>query len=172
MLYLQQIYSEFGHQIEIYIGKAKFPDWISPSSNLGSPLSLDLPPNVSQNYLAMILCFKHWGDKQSYRRNFSVKTTPSDVIWNGKAHCTPDYYHESCMVIVPRSIFLVRDGDDRIEITAEAEIYGIHLLYQTETTMTDEYNDTTVSVEDEGSYPSKRLKHFEMTSDCSSKCFD
>ncbi|KAL8090595.1 TMV resistance protein N-like [Apium graveolens] len=155
-----QIYSEFGHQIEIYIGNAKFPDWISQSSNLGSPLSLDLPPNVSQNYLAMILCFKHWGNKKSYRRNFSVKTSTSNFIWSGDAHCTPDY-HESCMIIVPRSILLVSDGNDKIEIAAEAEIYGIHLLYQTETTMTDGYNSTAVIVEDEGSYPSKRLKFFE-----------
>lgn len=39
------------------------------------------------------------------------------------------------MVIVPRSTFSVKDGDDRIESEAEADgcakIYGIHLLYRT-----------------------------------------
>lgn len=32
------------------------------------------------------------------------------------------------MVVVPRSIFLVQDGDHRIELKANAEIYGIHPL--------------------------------------------
>ncbi|KAK1382150.1 hypothetical protein POM88_019885 [Heracleum sosnowskyi] len=48
-------------------------------------------------------------------------------------HC---YDYESLIAIVPSSILSIKDGDDRIEITADRGILcGIHLLYKTEITM-------------------------------------
>lgn len=49
------------------------------------------------------------------------------------------------MVIIPRSIFSIENGDVRIEATSEdAEIHGLHLLYQ----MADEYHNTTMNGEE------------------------
>lgn len=128
---MQQICSGFGHQVNIYTPAAEFPDWISQSSNSGSTLSLDLQPNESDNFLGMVFCLKSCGDSELDDIHYSVKTTITDVKWSDERLYTP-YYHESWMVIVPRSIFTARDGDDRIELTANAEILGYHLLYKTE----------------------------------------
>lgn len=94
-------------------------------------MSLALQPNESDNFLGMVFCLKGCADGELYDINYSVKTTTTDLIWSDNRLYVP-YYHESWMVIVPRSIFLARDGDDRIELTANAEIHGIHLLYKTE----------------------------------------
>lgn len=63
-----QTCSGFGHQTAIYIRAAEFPDWINQSPHwigesgkLRSRMTLDLPPNVSQNFLAMILCLQNLG---------------------------------------------------------------------------------------------------------------
>ncbi|KAK1382372.1 hypothetical protein POM88_020107 [Heracleum sosnowskyi] len=122
-----KIYSGFGHQVNIYTQLAEFPDWISHSSNSRSTLSLDLQPNESHNFLGMVLCLKICGDNELFDIKYSVKTTTSDLIWSDDRLYT-SYYHESWMVIVPRSFFSAGDGDDRIELTANAEIHGLHLL--------------------------------------------
>lgn len=43
------------------------------------------------------------------------------------------------MVIVPKSLICVKDGDNSIEVSANAGIYGIHLQYK----MIDECGNTT-----------------------------
>lgn len=45
-------------------------------------------------------------------------------------------YNESLIVIVPRTIFSLKDGDAGIEFTSDADLSGIYLLYKTENTMT------------------------------------
>lgn len=42
------------------------------------------------------------------------------------------------MIIIPRSIFCVKIGDDKIELKSNVKFSGIHLLYRTEITMIDE----------------------------------
>ncbi|KAK1382307.1 hypothetical protein POM88_020042 [Heracleum sosnowskyi] len=142
-----QLYSQFGHPIQIC--STKFPDWISQSSEYESmsfkesiesneyypTMSLDLPTNVSHNYLGMILCIRSSKSFTSY----SVEKTTSDFIWRGEFES--DGY-KSLMVIVPRSTFCVEDGDDKIILKANrrSKVYGIHLLYKTE-----EYDSTAVN---------------------------
>lgn len=88
------------------------------------------------------------------------------------------------MVIVPRSIFPIKDGDEEIKLVSfAADINGIHLLYKSEydSTTVDVENEksnpsfsdwesnknwlslgsTAVNVEEETSYPSKRLKRLQ-----------
>lgn len=160
---------------------SKPADWFSQSSNLGTTVcisnlgtrvSLELPPNLSHNYVGMILCFQHSGDENFQSVFYSIKTTTNDFVWSdgGNFSLSGDYYHKSSMHIVPKSIFSVRDGDNRIEfsaarklnlynatserteLTENAEILGIHLLYKTESTMIDNCDNTIVNVEDERSY--------------------
>nr|WJK71388.1 resistance protein RPS4-like protein [Anethum foeniculum]WJK71389.1 leaf rust 10 disease-resistance locus receptor-like protein kinase-like 2.1 [Anethum foeniculum] len=119
------MYSELGHQIRIYT--TEVPKWISESSNLDSKVALDLWPNMSNYFLGTILCFK---DCKSNSIAYSVKNTTSNFIWSDKSY---NACHTSLMVIVPRSIFSVMDGDNRIEVSADAEIHGIHIQYTTST---------------------------------------
>ncbi|KAK1400767.1 hypothetical protein POM88_000372 [Heracleum sosnowskyi] len=130
------MYSEFGHHIRIYT--TEVPDWISESSNLDSKVALDLRPNMSSNFLGTILCFK---DCKTYSVTYSVRNTTSDFTWSDISYNT---YHKSLMVVVPRSIFSVGDGDNRIEVSADAEIHGIHIQYK----MTDENDNTTINSEE------------------------
>ncbi|KAK1382386.1 hypothetical protein POM88_020121 [Heracleum sosnowskyi] len=129
-----QIYMGFGHEIKLYIQEVEFPDWIrqlpdwiGQSSTLGSRVSINLPPNVSHDFLALILCFKHWGVVTYKKTTYSVKNTTSGFIWSGSFD---NDYPEAQIIIVPRSIFSLEDGDQRIELRANAEILGIHLLYK------------------------------------------
>lgn len=123
-------------------------------------MSLDLLPNESQNLLGMVLCFEaSVNDSVTY----SVKNTASGFIWNSS--CDNYYRKSAMMVIVPRTIFSVRDGDDRIEVTTNAaKIHAIHPLYKREitTTGTSDYGRkiTTTEKSDHGRHPSKRLKQF------------
>lgn len=99
-------------------------------------MSLDLLPNWSDNFLAMILCLDKWMNFLDY----SVTTTTSNNEWTEDLRT--HYYHSlskwsehidgSLMVIVPRSILLVRDGDDSIEVSSNVKLLGIHLLYGSE----------------------------------------
>lgn len=137
-----QIYSGFGHQINIYIQAVEFPDWIRQSldwirqsSETGSTASFNMPPNVSHNFLAMILCFKNWGIVTYSKTTYSVKNTTSGFIWSGSFD---NNHPEANIVVVPRSIFSLEDADQRIELTANAEILWIHLLCRTEITMIDQ----------------------------------
>lgn len=145
------MHTGLGQQINIYAPLAEFldcnsessdwnsqsRDWISRwnrqsnsrSSNPGSTLCFDLPSNV----LGMILCFELCDDLEIVCR-ITLRNTTSDTEWSKNFYC---FNQGSCMVIVPRSIFTVRDGDDRIELTANSEILGIHLLYE------NEHNSTT-----------------------------
>ncbi|KAK1382305.1 hypothetical protein POM88_020040 [Heracleum sosnowskyi] len=128
-----QMYSQFGHPI--HICSTKFPDWISKSTMYcRSTMYLDLPPNVSHKYLGMILCIRTLSYFTSYsveKTSYYVKKTPSDVIWRGLFE---NYGYKKLMVIVPRSTFLVKDGDYSITVKVgpHVEIYGVHLLYGTE----------------------------------------
>ncbi|KAK1382379.1 hypothetical protein POM88_020114 [Heracleum sosnowskyi] len=145
---LFQTYSGFGRQINIYI--AHFPEWIKPSGGstaglvndvfgkqcLESTWSVDLLPNVCHNIFGLIICFR---PSKTYSITYSLKNVTSDFIWSSKSY---NSYRKSLMVVVPRSIFLVRDGDHRIELKANVEIYGIHLLNK----MIEE--STNVSVEE------------------------
>lgn len=146
------------------IGKADFPDWISLSTNLESchpdatyiepqfslMSSLDLPPNVLHNYLGMVLCFKFGNRGSAYK--ITVKNTTGDIIWY-KYRCF-EYYQEnqSAILIVPNSVFSFRDGDSRIELASDTQVLGFHLLYKPE---------INISLDEERSYPFKRLKHLE-----------
>lgn len=117
-------------------------------------MSVDMPPDMSHNFLAMILCFKLCEDTEIRLLNdlrpsyYDVQNTSSGFILQGSFD---NHDHESLMVIVPRSIFSVKDGDDRIELTFDAEILGIHLMCNTEITKIDECNSIAVSVDDDGS---------------------
>ncbi|XP_063938664.1 TMV resistance protein N-like [Daucus carota subsp. sativus] len=150
-----EIYSGFGHEIKIYTS-AEFPDWInesldlSESANSESTLSLNLVPDVSHNFLAMILCFTHLGGYINYVSTYSVKNIRSDFVWTGSFYIN----NGPLMIIVPRSDFPVTEGDDKIELTApRVKIHGIHLLYKTEeATTTDEYSSSTVNVGNKRSY--------------------
>ncbi|XP_074357077.1 TMV resistance protein N-like [Apium graveolens] len=130
-----QIHSGFGHHISICIGSNEFPEWINQSSEYGPTMSLDLQPNVSPNYLGMILCFQRAVGCYCYILDFSAKTLSTNFTWSDTFH---DVYYDSCIVVVPRSIFSVGGCDNRIEVISngDAAIFGIHLLSETEITST------------------------------------
>lgn len=184
---LQQRYSGFGHHIKIYASTSVFPDWICQSSDwigrtisFGSEVSLDLPPNMSHNFLALILCSRFSRDGKAY---YSVKTTTNHFVWRQGVPSLryfydhyDDYNCVPCMDVVPRTIFSVADRDDRIKfkarqkyyescgdnvtlLTQAAEILGLYLLYKPEITVFNECNRTTIDVDEEGRHSSKRLKH-------------
>lgn len=183
-LYLQQIYSGFGHRIKIYAPSSVFPDWISQSpdwvgetSDLGSTVSIDLPPNLLQNFLAMILCSKHSGNEKHGIAVYSVKTTTNDFVLRDNPLLRYLYDgcdDDSCINIVPRTIFSIKDGDDKIEFTAclhffgdnvtisteKAKILGIHLLYNPEIRTLDECNSATINVDEETFFDA--VETFEM----------
>ncbi|KAK1386344.1 hypothetical protein POM88_024079 [Heracleum sosnowskyi] len=144
---LFQIYSGFEQQIAIHLWDwivdevNKFPDWIIQSSVQGSVVddlteeissSVNLQPNLSQNYLGLILCFAQVYDEL----DFSVMTSASNVF---RSYLNLD---DSSIVIVPRSIFTVTDTDTMIKFTSNARRHWIHLLYK------NEDDSTTVNVED------------------------
>lgn len=130
------------------------PYWISRSSNVGSTVSLDLPPNVSCNFWAMFICCKHRYYVDDRSKVYSVKTTTNDFAWKGSEDDHYLFDGNSSMIIVPRSIFSVTDSDNKIELSVEPtsmfglgdgelssarnHILGIHLQYRTKITMTDE----------------------------------
>ncbi|XP_063942126.1 disease resistance protein RPV1-like isoform X1 [Daucus carota subsp. sativus] len=182
-----QIYSGFGHHIKIYASTSVFPDWICQSSDwigktisFGSKVSLDLPPNMSHNFLALILCSRFSRDGEAY---YSVKTTTNDFVWRQGVPSLryfydhyDDYNRVPCMDVVPRKVFSVTDSDYRIIfkarqkyyescgdnvtlLTQAAEILGLYLLYKPEITVFNECNRTTIDVDEEGRHSSKRLKH-------------
>ncbi|KAK1367923.1 hypothetical protein POM88_034015 [Heracleum sosnowskyi] len=121
-----------------------FPEWINQSR--GSTVSLDLPPNVSHNFLGIILCSRIWSsDKESYSVN--VKTNTNDCVWRHGLpswNTNPDDYTDTPrMILEPRTVFSITDSDESIEFTASmesrenntvstesGEITGFHLLYK------------------------------------------
>lgn len=147
---MQQTVSGFGQRIIIYIEPTGFPDWISQSSNT------DLPLMACHDFLAMIFCLKL--SRFLYKIDYSVKNITSDFIWS-ESLSIPYGYDSIVMVIVPRSIFPIRDEDYGIELTSNLKvIHGIHLLYKPEI---GKSSSTSVNVEDERSYPRKRMKFLE-----------
>lgn len=151
---MQQIFSGFGHIIDIMISSAQYPDWISQSSDLVKKMSLSLPPDASDNFQAIVFCFECGG---TFKIDYFVKNTTSDFMWCNRTYAQND--NESLMLIVPRSILSTRDAVSRIEVESKVEmIYGIHLLYKTDITMTSTDDIDMVDVEDENSYHYKRLK--------------
>lgn len=111
----------------MYIPSGQFPYWISHSrdwipSDSELTMSLDLLPNVSYHFLAMIICFK----RDDFRTaTYSVKSSAGDFIWGGTLFST---YREAQIILLPISVLSVK-RDDRIVVTADTEIVGIRLLY-------------------------------------------
>lgn len=146
-----------------------FPDWINQST--GSTVSLDLAPNVSHNFLGIILCSKISG----YGFSINVKTTTNDCVWrHGLPSCNSypnDYTNMPRMILEPKTIFSITDCDESIEFTASiefrenntlltknGEITGYHLLYKPEVAIVEECGSTAVNVDEETGHSSKRLK--------------
>lgn len=113
----------------------EFPEGITKSSYIPeSKLFSDLLPNASHNFLGMILCFKPDSNSITY----TVKSTTSDLMYNSEDF---NLSSDLVMVVVPRSIFAVTDGDNRIEITSDFEIIvGIHSLYKSENKLVSDTN--------------------------------
>lgn len=131
---VEQICSDFGHQTAIYIRAAEFPDWISQSpywigqsGKLRSRMTLNLPPNVSHNFLAMILCLQNLGCVSYDPTFYLIKNTRSNYTWRSNFLSK---YHEVQIVIVPKSIFSINDGDDRIELLTSTGEY-LEFIYCT-----------------------------------------
>ncbi|KAK1382021.1 hypothetical protein POM88_019756 [Heracleum sosnowskyi] len=120
-----------GHQTAIY--GQNVPGWFSRTSELGSSVSLDLPLDSWPNFLGLIICFDS-GQLGHFGFKYSVKT-PTDFM-----EFAPwlDNRQGILTIILPRSIFCVRDGDDKIELKSNFMFSGIHLLYKTEITTTHE----------------------------------
>ncbi|KAL8090680.1 hypothetical protein AgCh_039931 [Apium graveolens] len=173
---LFQTYSGLRHHIDI--SAPEFPGWIG-ELYYGSEMSLKLPLNASYNLLGMVLCFECPKNCARGTIYYNVKNTTSGFLWRGFFNKN---YYKSLMVIVPISIFPIKDGEE-IEFESQYAIKcKIYLLYKSE------YDSATVRVEDERSntadselernkkwltlgstivnaeesdYPSKRLKHLE-----------
>ncbi|KAK1367921.1 hypothetical protein POM88_034013 [Heracleum sosnowskyi] len=160
-----EIYSGFGHRIKIY---AAFQELYSPSqkrigqsTDSRSRVFLDLPPNNSHNFLAMILCYKDFG---SYKGSYSVRTTTKEFDWRveDSLHSYFPFFEicDSCLDIVPKSTFSVTDGDSRIGFrcfgASTGEILGFHLLYKMDITITDECDSTTVNADKERTHFSEQ----------------
>ncbi|KAK1382151.1 hypothetical protein POM88_019886 [Heracleum sosnowskyi] len=150
------VFSGFGHKIGITISSSEYRYWISQSSEgvtkrifqmfsrFGhktrirqsskgvSTMSIDLQQNASHNFLGVILCFNSYDDGGDY----SLKNITSGFIWSDYLYRLDD--DDTEIVLVPGSIFLVSEGDERIELTSSAKnIIGIDLLYK-------DYNDRRV----------------------------
>ncbi|KAK1385849.1 hypothetical protein POM88_023584 [Heracleum sosnowskyi] len=113
------VYSEFGHQISVHV-------------------SAFMDQKTDPQWLDWIIESPYWTSESS-DSNYSVQNTTSHFMWRGEI---VDYGVETLMVILPRSTFSVKDGDDRIILEADgfAKVYGIHLLNKIE-----EYDSTTDS---------------------------
>ncbi|XP_074364528.1 TMV resistance protein N-like [Apium graveolens] len=134
---LLQIFSGFGHQVRIYT--SEFPKWIEKSSHLASKVYSDLQPDMSSVFGGTVLCFKV---SKTNSFTYSIKSTTGDCTWSDRSY---NSYRKSLMILIPRSIFSIENGDVRIEATSEdAEIHGIHLLYK----MVDEYDHTPMNREE------------------------
>ncbi|KAL8090847.1 hypothetical protein AgCh_040060 [Apium graveolens] len=143
-----QIFSGFGHIMDIMISSAEYPDWISQSSDLVKQMSFDLPPDASDNLQAIVFCFECGG---TFKIDYFVKNTTSDFMWCNRTYAQND--NDSLMLIVPRSILSTTDAITRVEVKSNVEmIYGIHLLYKTEITMISADDNDMNNVEDENSY--------------------
>ncbi|KAK1367919.1 hypothetical protein POM88_034011 [Heracleum sosnowskyi] len=111
----------------------------------------------------MILCYKDFG---SYKPEYSVRTTTKKYDWNldefQSCFLFSDEYN-SCIEIVPKSIFSVTSGDEKIEFTNSgvraAGILGIHLLYKMEITVIDECDSTAVNGDKERKQFPERWKN-------------
>lgn len=89
-------------------------------------MSIDLLPNMSRDFLGMILCFKHLGDDLYHAAYHSVKNTRSAAIWRDSSEF---FLGESLMLIVPGSFFSVREGANKFQVTTtDAEYCGTQLL--------------------------------------------
>lgn len=86
---------------------------------------------------------------------YDVENLTTDSAWRDNIYVSND--DESWMVILPRSIFSIRNNcDNRIRVTSEERmILGIHVVYEMETTMINEFGSDIAIVEDVRSYPSK-----------------
>lgn len=132
-------------------------------------MSSELEPNSSHNLLAIVFCFY---TLDSPNVNCSVKNITTGFI---RGDCFNNKDGDVLVAVIPNSILSIKDGDD-IEITADEDIScGLHVLYETETTIVNvkhkkrshpSNNDlesiknwlslgsTTVIVEEERCYPS------------------
>lgn len=146
---------------EISDGSSQSDDSLNPEISS----SVNLQPNLSHNYLGMILSFNMMG--KTHEPDYSVMTSASNILRSRHQ----DERHQSGVKIVPRSIFTVTDTDHAIKVKSNASSHWIHLLYKNEDDSTsvnveDERNNPLASdleVEEEGGYPSKRLKLLELS---------
>lgn len=136
---------------------------IGRPDHTGSKVFLNLPPNLSHKFLAMILCYE---DFQSNQPAYSVRTTTKEFDWSVKDRFSYCFLfsrkYNSCIDIVPKSIFSVTSGDEKIEFINSGEragvILGIHLLYKMEITVIDESDRTTVNGDKERTHFPERWK--------------
>ncbi|XP_074357227.1 TMV resistance protein N-like isoform X2 [Apium graveolens] len=113
-----QIFSEFGHKIEIYFPSAEYPDRIECMSKM----STNSQSSASYNFLALIFCFN---TSYSSRVNCSINNTTRGLTWADTLYNSNN--GDVLVVILPDSILSLREGDD-IAITAVEEMfYGLHL---------------------------------------------
>lgn len=156
------MYSGFGHLVNIYA--PEFPDWIGATAdwNSQSPegqsrhwtssfsraersgMSLKLPQNVSHSVLGMILCFEGLENYKLNKIGYSLKNGTADFLSEGFFH-KDDF--EALMVVVPTSIFPIKDGEEIKLSSSYALTSKIYLLYRSE------YESTTANVGDERSNP-------------------
>lgn len=151
---MQQIFSEFGHKIEIYFPSAEYPDRIECVSTM----SADLQSNASYNFLELIFCFN---TSYSSRVDCSIKNTTRGLTWADTLHNRNN--GDVLVVILPDSILSLRESDD-IEITAvEQMFYGLHPRNKTESTMMSEYDSVVDNVEKgrRSNHPDNDLKRSE-----------
>lgn len=121
-----QTCSGFQNVIGICLGaNTILPSWMSQlrDSKSRRRVSLDLTPSTSHNFLGTILCFEH----SSLEDTYSIKNITSGFIWSDHIY---KYEFGRCIIIVPKSIFLVKNDDHRIEFTTEkGNFLAVHLLY-------------------------------------------
>ncbi|KAK1382550.1 hypothetical protein POM88_020285 [Heracleum sosnowskyi] len=122
------------HFFKVYSGcriyVSEVPYWISDQSGYkkGSKVFVDLVPDMSHNFLGLVLCFKGTTTTPNFIK-YTVKNTTSGY------KCEKQVYSKSLelfMVMLPRSIFWVSNGDDKLEVESDTNICGMHLLYKRE----------------------------------------
>ncbi|KAK1382145.1 hypothetical protein POM88_019880 [Heracleum sosnowskyi] len=78
----------------------------------------------------------------SFDIHYFVKNTTNDFFWSDSLPFS--YGFDWYMAIVQLSVFSIKDGEDSIELTTnDNTILGIHLLYETDITMSDDEYDSS-----------------------------
>ncbi|KAL1804500.1 hypothetical protein ACET3Z_033147 [Daucus carota] len=111
-----QIFSGFGHPFQIHVERAKFPCWISQSSEYFSPMSFYLQPNTFKKFLAVILCI----DATSLRATYEVIN-----IRSGLRCIDTTFGNGASVIIVPSSILSIEEGDYDFETHQQCRGYTL-----------------------------------------------